>query len=1272
MPSEFDDIGSPLPKINGLFSQGTIIQVSNHACIVQRFLSSGGHANIYFVTLVSDGSPHVLKHIFFGEDPTSPARQCAEQEIPIMSQLNGHPNIVSLTAAELADDCAYILMEFCPGDVLSLMNANLSPGLDEPTILHIFCDVCKAVAHMHYQDPPLLHRDLKVENVLIAPSSYKLCDFGSATSKTIAQGTRMSREETLSLEDEIQRCTTLEYRAPEMVDLYLRRGVNEKADIWALGVLLYKLCYFKTPFDNASSLAILNAEYSLPASPVYSKELRHIFQMTLREEPRERPTIYTLTTYVCALRREPCQLENKYASPPSSPNDVQHHQRDGLGYVAGTPPVPPPRRYAASNNKYALSSNSSQTDLSASDGISELDSSAIVPMRRGRPTRQQPASATSSVANFGSKHPTNNHNKFGVSSAALPATNNASPSNSSNNDRGTYQPQQQPKDSNEAARSALGIYSPRDSSEAAAAEEEPVQSPSGLRHMRMSVKAPDGRESMSVDFVQGAVFGSARRTSSMLRRNPSAASNTSSHRSSHAGSGGNSSNVFDNLDDNASRLARKSTGSLRLMRSHSRSSTALEVAMDAPISPLPGFVSQPLPPPPPVPQKAQGARRKQMAGVDVNVDASADTTMANMISPLSLQDSQSPNGLAVDNAVFQNEESSVKLQNVKEWMAASQESSTPNEEPLLSRLSTIMESHQDEPNGQANTAMPVSRYNQSQERAPVKSIYAMTMDKLEDDARFSMLFDDPTIFDAKARFAAQRSSVYQTPDSGYNGTSHATADAQENWSSISFDMMDSMMRKMSDQAKAAEPAKNNGNDEDAWSVKPRRRNISPTNINEDGEELDIDSVLHRAEQRNRKKLIAQNNRRSQYIFSVYGAQSSGASAMLSADPHVPVPPVQDTQGILKEDVEDGMRVLSEEEIEALLKKMDMYNRELLSEQEKWHNRSAQDSSIDLQSLDQMIAQANDQLLRKEQAAKAVEECTVAQKTNSGTGLLQNVISAAKSTFVKTTLATPAAADSEQLVASASSPVHATVAEIEKPKPQDAVIAEVENPANLPTASVDVSAPTNPPRTPSQTETVQQPSNSSLPKATSRTPESTDSAVASKPTVPLSPSPPALAPDASTTQENGEPLTRKTSNSAASPKQPTHATASLSESPSKTSSVATALTANPQPSTLDNGGGSSKALEAPRMQRTQTDTPSTATIDPLTEVRARLKKKQSSPTLPTTTRSLTGGSVAARTVFLGSGESKAGSQPNTPPGSVKATSKKPTKSVKNLVAMFEQS
>ncbi len=43
------------------------------------------------------------------------------------------------------------------------------------------------------------------------------------------------------LAEEIERETTLQYRAPEMCDLYKRRGITEKADIWALGVFLYKV-----------------------------------------------------------------------------------------------------------------------------------------------------------------------------------------------------------------------------------------------------------------------------------------------------------------------------------------------------------------------------------------------------------------------------------------------------------------------------------------------------------------------------------------------------------------------------------------------------------------------------------------------------------------------------------------------------------------------------------------------------------------------------------------------------------------------------------------------------------------------------------------------------------------------------------------------------------------------------------------------------------------------------------------------------------------------
>jgi serine/threonine protein kinase len=81
---------------------------------------------------------------------------------------------------------------------------------------------------MHNLQPPLLHRDLKIENILQATqNTFKLCDFGSAT----ACATRLpsTAAEIRVLEADLNRHTTLQYRAPEMVDLYLRRPIDEKA-----------------------------------------------------------------------------------------------------------------------------------------------------------------------------------------------------------------------------------------------------------------------------------------------------------------------------------------------------------------------------------------------------------------------------------------------------------------------------------------------------------------------------------------------------------------------------------------------------------------------------------------------------------------------------------------------------------------------------------------------------------------------------------------------------------------------------------------------------------------------------------------------------------------------------------------------------------------------------------------------------------------------------------------------------------------------------------
>lgn len=88
--------------------------------------------------------------------------------------------------------------------------------------------ISKGLACMHNLKPALLHRDLKVENILQASAtSYKLCDFGSATATSTKAPSTTA--ELRALEYDLNRHTTLQYRAPEMVDVYLRRPVDEKS-----------------------------------------------------------------------------------------------------------------------------------------------------------------------------------------------------------------------------------------------------------------------------------------------------------------------------------------------------------------------------------------------------------------------------------------------------------------------------------------------------------------------------------------------------------------------------------------------------------------------------------------------------------------------------------------------------------------------------------------------------------------------------------------------------------------------------------------------------------------------------------------------------------------------------------------------------------------------------------------------------------------------------------------------------------------------------------
>lgn len=175
------------------------------------------------------------------------------------------------------------------GSLIDLIRRRNGRKLGELQICELFVQICRGVQHMHNQSPPIAHRDIKIENVLIdARGTLKLCDFGSATTRAKAYTTS---KEIVEEEELIGKYSTAMYRAPEMSDLYRRLLVNEKVDVWALGCTLFTLAFFTQPFQDGGNLQILSGSYDVPEGHGFSNYLTALIKRLLTVDPAKRPDI---------------------------------------------------------------------------------------------------------------------------------------------------------------------------------------------------------------------------------------------------------------------------------------------------------------------------------------------------------------------------------------------------------------------------------------------------------------------------------------------------------------------------------------------------------------------------------------------------------------------------------------------------------------------------------------------------------------------------------------------------------------------------------------------------------------------------------------------------------------------------------------------------------------------------------------------------------------------------------------------------------------------
>lgn len=215
---------------------------------VERFLGEGGFAEVYRV-----------KHRFLGRQAMKVLKQPGLllkdiqetlTEALLLSKID-HPNIVRVFDANMLKTRfgrrGYFTMEYIPGgSVADLWKNRTGLFLDAETVLEIARQVCLGLALAHQEDPPIIHRDIKPQNLLIGEDHGKLrvrvSDFGLAR-----------RVNPLTLLASAQ--GTLGFKPPESLD----NQDSCSSDVWAVGTTIYLLLTNRLPYPKLAQRSTLTA-----------------------------------------------------------------------------------------------------------------------------------------------------------------------------------------------------------------------------------------------------------------------------------------------------------------------------------------------------------------------------------------------------------------------------------------------------------------------------------------------------------------------------------------------------------------------------------------------------------------------------------------------------------------------------------------------------------------------------------------------------------------------------------------------------------------------------------------------------------------------------------------------------------------------------------------------------------------------------------------------------------------------------------------------------
>ena len=318
----------------------------------ERYIGSGTFGEVW-VAVDKATDLEVAIKVYISMDETG--FQEFKKEFQISFELN-HSNLLhaNYLGVNADDKRPYLVMPFCPNGSVSSHIGSMS----EADLWRFIRDVASGLAYLHSKNPPIIHQDIKPDNILILRNGdFVITDFG--ISKQLRATLRKSAQS-------LNSAGAISYMGPERFSKQYQ--AVKASDVWSMGASIFELATGELPFCGMGG-SLLKQGADMPELPEeYSETLNMVCQACMTKETWNRPTAQQIadfaTKYINGENPTPTWVKStEVAQPAQAAPAVEEKKPEPTPEPTPTPTPEPAKNKRGNMNMTVVASQNVEPNV---------------------------------------------------------------------------------------------------------------------------------------------------------------------------------------------------------------------------------------------------------------------------------------------------------------------------------------------------------------------------------------------------------------------------------------------------------------------------------------------------------------------------------------------------------------------------------------------------------------------------------------------------------------------------------------------------------------------------------------------------------------------------------------------------------------------------------------------------------------------------------------------------------------------------------------------